>query len=159
VKRLAILLGVLLMSWSNFSPAMAQESRDNAKTESTHLKKPLIAFGLGLIVPGGGHFYANEIRTGITLFGIGAAGAATSAIAWKYAEQQGGVDTFVDATLYSTAGIIVYFGAYLYSVIDAPKAAHRANKKLRSSRIRVEPSLITINATQQTYGLTLKIQL
>lgn len=161
MKRIVVVIGILIMGLCSCTIAMAQESDKKVEGDMYNPKKPLLALGLGLVVPGGGHLYAGELKTGFTLLGIGSGGLAVSTIAWSHAQKEGGVDDYIDAGLYSAAGSLVYLGALLYSVIDAPKAARRKNEEhgLSAKGVRIEPTFLTVDRAQTTYGIKVSIRL
>lgn len=80
-------------------------------------KSRLIAFGLGYLFPGAGHFYAGESWRAANILGIVVGGFMLS----ESAENESAGAT---AALVSTV-------VYLWSMVDAPLAANRHNRRVR----------------------------
>ena len=80
-------------------------------------KSRLVAFGLGYLFPGAGHFYAGESWRGANIVGI----------------VVGGFMLAGSTENESTAGNIALTSmvVYLWSMVDAPMAANRHNRRLR----------------------------
>lgn len=80
-------------------------------------KSRLVAFGLGYLFPGAGHFYAGESWRGANIMGI----------------VVGGFMLAGSTENESTAGNIALTSmvVYLWSMVDAPMAASRQNRRLR----------------------------
>ena len=82
-------------------------------------KSRLVAFGLGYLFPGAGHFYAGESWRGATIMGV-----VYGSIMFMMSEPES--STAIDA-----AGVVA-LGTYLWSMIDAPMAANRQNRRARA---------------------------
>lgn len=92
---------------------------------------------LSAMLPGFGHFYAEENRTGIVLAALFAAGVALGA---------GGENSTSGA-----AALLIGGGPWWYGVIDAHKAAARYNQAhdCNPSAVQVRPVLVSANRTLQ----------
>lgn len=131
------LLVSLLLVIPLFVPAQAlAQSRDNsAPNRSADYKNPRTALLLTVAVPGGGHIYAGETGTGIgTMFVSAAAigaGAFYSSCVW-----QSGEGTCSKAPLY--VGLGIHAANWVFSLLDAPDAARRHNRRLRKTAATVD---------------------
>ena len=83
-------------------------------------KSRLVAFGLGYLFPGAGHFYAGESWRGANIMGI-VVGGMMAAMSTDNETVSGNL-------------ALVSMGVYLWSMIDAPLAANRQNKRVRGQR-------------------------
>ncbi|NBB99833.1 MAG: hypothetical protein GVY15_03110 [Bacteroidetes bacterium] len=95
-------------------------------------RDPVVATALSLLVPGGGHFYAGETATGVTLvatgFGAPLLGLALTMRSEKRICDGYGCRTEVNLTpLLVGSGVML--GAFVYGVADAGRAADRANRR------------------------------
>lgn len=80
-------------------------------------KSRLIAFGLGYLFPGAGHFYVGDSWRAANILGIVVGGFMLS-------ESSENESAGATAALVSTV-------VYLWSMVDAPLAANRHNRKVR----------------------------
>lgn len=78
-------------------------------------RDPFVAGVLGALLPGLGHMYAGELWRGATVFLVA----------------EGGMITALKAENGTAGGVAgtVGFGAYLFSILDAPGAASRYNER------------------------------
>lgn len=105
--------------------------------------------GLGFvaltIAPSAGHFYTRDRRGWITL------GLRSLSFLMLLAGAGG------DADALGAVGAFAYFGVGLYSLIDAPFSAARANRRerRRARQLTFMPTVIPINGQRSTMGLGL----
>lgn len=103
---------------------------------------------LGILIPGGGHIYSGKTVTGLALLGIS---AGAPVVGWTLSEWDNMTPYYV--------GLGVAGAAWLYSIIDSPKAARRANLSRGiaiNESIRISPDRIGTNIFNEGYGLSLK---
>ena len=101
----------------NARAALAPE--DSTQATPSH-KSPLLAAGLGTVLPGAGHWYAGQRGRG----------AAVAAIYWTGVAMVAGGRT-------GRAGLVggvALVGALGFSVVDGVHAAKRANNRMRAVR-------------------------
>ena len=85
-----------------------------------------MAAGLAYLFPGAGHFYAGEPRrAGLVLALVGAGGFVLMS------------DESASGDL-GVAGAMLSLGTYVVSIVDAPRAARRTNRRLVRSRIEAD---------------------
>lgn len=89
-------------------------------------KSPELAFVLSLIFPGAGQYYNGDVEKGLIQDGILLSGIILLAK---------GSSTYStkDYNTEETIGLLMIFGASLWSLIDAPISASKKNKRRRSS--------------------------
>lgn len=115
--------------------AQTRNAPQSANEEPANYKNPRTALLITVAVPGGGHIYAGETGTGLgTLFVSAAAigaGAFYSSCVW-----QSGEGTCSKAPLY--VGLAVHTANWIFSLLDAPDAARRHNRRLRKAAATVD---------------------
>ena len=119
----AMLLMAGMSCW--VSRGAAQVSTDSAVVESripdpVLQKDPRLAGALSVFVPGLGHMYAGETVKGGVLTGL-FAGSIIGVISADIGVTNGSIRPG------GWSAIALLGGVYLYALIDAPFAAHRAN--------------------------------
>lgn len=130
-----------------------------APTRSDAFRDPATAQTLSYAIPGGGHLYAGEMATGATLLGGAVAGIGVGyALAERSREVvcsiEDGCITEINRTpLY--VGTALAAGAWLYSVLDAKKAARRANARLGVTAQLRPFSMRTPGSAQ--FGLAMRV--
>lgn len=82
-------------------------------------KSGMVAFGLGYLFPGAGHFYAGESWRGASILGV-----VTGGTMFAMSDE---------ATDVAAAAVLVSFGTYLWSMVDAPLAARRHNRRVQGN--------------------------
>ena len=152
---------VFLISTFISSAALAQTSNIENPQNDPRYKDPGTSQILGIIIVGGGHFYAGETGTGAILLGSAilgpVIGASVATSNTSNAVQSGNAGS-VTGPLY--AGLAVSLGAWIYSIVDSRKAARRTNKENNlsvSSNIQLTPGMLTTKSKQYGYGAKLKI--
>ena len=138
-----VLAGSLLLVTS----AAAQPSSSSAVTETdttvAAAKDPAVARLLG-IIPGAGHMYAGEVGRGFLYFsgtlGIFVSGGyLTLSMAFSDQNHQPEVAWVGWGTIIATGGL------WVWSIIDAGRAARRTNaKRARSTSLLLEPTRIPV---------------
>jgi hypothetical protein len=137
----AVLAGSLLLVTS----AAAQPSSLSAVTQTDTTvagpKDPAVARLIG-IIPGAGHMYAGEVATGFLYFsgtlGIFVTGGyITLSMAFSDQNNQPEVAWVGWGTIIATGGL------WVWSIVDAGRAARRTNaKRARSTSLILEPTAI-----------------
>jgi hypothetical protein len=145
--RISVIGALFLLSASKIlaqRPAASVVAR--AELPPTEPKSGTTATLLSAVLPGLGHFYAEEPRTGAVLITLFAAGIALGA---------GGEN--------SAAGpiaLLVGAGPWWYGFIDAHNAAARYNHAhaTNTSSFQVHP-IVTVNANREVrFGIAMKLQ-
>lgn len=98
-------------------------------------KNPAVAFVLSFLVPGGGQFYNGENKKGGIMLG-GVLGGVVLMFAGA-SEVVEDIDTGEEETGGAgkvVLGILGVAGCSLWSMIEAPIAANKINKKIRSAK-------------------------
>ena len=145
-------------------------------------KNPKAALGWGYLLPGAGHIYAGESGKGwlvmATSVGALAAGTIVTLNSGDDSELSAAEDSFLDQDFGAPGagsstvkaeetdmvpayvGIGVFAVGWIYSVMDAPKAAQRSNRKkgLALRPVLVEPYIVA-GKTRREYGLKLTVRL
>lgn len=111
---------------------------------SSELRDPAIATAFSMLAPGGGHLYAGETATGVTLVATGF-GAPLVGLALTVRSEKRICDSYecrTEANLTPLLlGSAVLLGAYVYGVADAGRAADRANRRRSATeRVSVYPT-------------------
>ena len=124
--RLSIPIVLALLLVLGNTRALAQ------RPTSPEYRDPVVATALSLLVPGGGHFYAGETATGVTLvatgFGAPLVGLALTMRSERRICDGYGCQTEVNLTPF-LVGSGVMLGAFVYGIADAGRAADRANRR------------------------------
>ena len=137
------------------------------KQKPAGYKDPKAALSWGYLLPGAGHIYAGEAGKGWMLM-LGSVGAATAGtiISLNSGDEDAEVGYDYDFSKGETDWVPSYIGwgvfavAWIYSVVDAPKAAERTNQKrgLGQRPVRLEPYVIT-RGVGKGCGLRLRMEL
>ena len=106
-------------------------------------KDPAVARLIG-IIPGAGHMYAGEVGTGFLYFsgtlGIVAAGGYIT-VSLAFSDQ----NNHREAAWVGWGTIIAASGLWVWSIVDAGRAARRTNAKLaRRTSLILEPAAIPV---------------
>jgi hypothetical protein len=160
-----------------------QYNRQNVQANFNR-KSPGLAFLFSFLYPGIGQYYNGQIGKGVTMTVIGTAGligglAFASAAVTEETVGSGRYSVTVPTTdddmmLLASAAYVVYFGTWLWSVIDAPVSAGKINRRRErgelswnignGSTLSLNPSLLyagSINGAtlrqQPACGLSLKL--
>lgn len=112
-----------------FSATADAQSRDSLSAEQMmRYKDPGTATLITVFMPGGGHIYAGETATGLGVLFVSAAsigaGYAYSTCLGRASRQCSTAPLYI--------GLGVHLANWIYSLIDAPRAAERHNRRLRS---------------------------
>ena len=137
------------------------------KSKPAGYKDPKAALSWGYLLPGAGHIYAGEAGKGWMLM-LGSLGAATAGtiITLNSGDEDAEVGDDYDFSKGETDWTPSYIGwgvfaaGWIYSVVDAPKAAERTNKKrgLSQRPVRLEPYVVA-RGVGNACGVRLRIQL
>ena len=137
----AMLVGSLLLVPS--APAQSSSSSAMGQTDAivVALKDPAVARLLG-IIPGAGHMYAGEVGRGLLYFagtlGIFATGGYIT-MSLAFTDQ----NTHRAAAIAGWSTIIATGGLWVWSIVDAGRAARRTNAKLaRRTSLLFEPTRV-----------------
>ncbi len=111
---------------------MTREPAVGGQKSPVYKKIPALSFALSFFVPGTGQFYNGQPGKGAIQLGVAAFGLALLLV-----ETQAGVLMAVTGTGEggSFNGAWIYFGAWLWSVIDAPISANRINREAQSAHL------------------------
>lgn len=144
-------------------------------------KNPWLAFLFSCLYPGIGQYYNGQTKKSIVMSAVGTAALVTGFICTANAVEEvyygGGYSVSTideDMTLISSAAYVVYFGTWLWSVIDAPVSAGKINRRRErgelswnigsGSTLSLNPSLLYANSfsgvtlrRQPACGLSLKL--
>jgi hypothetical protein len=142
----------LLIAGAWCTPLLAQDSsRAGPLAQSppqTLYRKPTTARTLGILVPGGGHVYAGEYLRGFLYYERTVASVGAGVLVYnldRCITRLFDVDCDPgDPWAFRAAGILlVGLGAvsWVASVIDAPRAAERANERHRERQASAAPYL------------------
>lgn len=159
--KLAIgLVTTFLLTIFLISSATAQSSEDDP-TQDPRYKDPGTAQIVGIVIVGGGHFYAGESGTGALLLGSAilapTIGTAIGASNTGNAIRSGNTSS-VTGPVY--VGLAVTLGAWIYSIVDSPKAAKRTNEKnglTLSKKVQISPTMLTTKENNSGYGFSMKV--
>jgi hypothetical protein len=150
---------VITLTVIMISPVMGQSTSDDP-TQDSRYKDETTSLILGIVIPGGGHFYSGETGTGAILLGTAIlAPVISSAVAVnEVSDPSGGSTDKAIGALY--VGLAVSVAAWIYSIADSQKAARRTNAKnglVFMDKIQVSPTMVTTNTNQHGYGMTMRI--
>ncbi len=115
-------------------------------------KNPWIAFGLSLLIPGAGQAYNDQLGKGAIQLGtvIVGFGFLSSAAEDDYRNMYGRWVDPDDDNGKAVLGVVLFFGGYIWSIIDAPKSANSINQQNQ------QPSyghLIELGGSRTTLGI------
>ena len=108
-------------------------------------KSPGTATVISVIVPGGGQMYAEELGRGLTILGISTAAPLAGALTGS----SGAV----------LAGLAVSVAAWVYGIVDAPRAVRRHNTALGAVTSTPLIPIVALGTAGETrVGLSLMLQ-
>ena len=134
--RHVLLLFVLMIGVA--LPAKGQDDDDAMTSRERMLyKDPGTARLMGLLLPGGGHFYSDETDTGLLIFGAGLGAPLVGFELTRTSEEQDcpeGATTPSDCQITRNytplyVGLAVGAAAWGLGILDADNAARRANER------------------------------
>ena len=151
---------VFMISALSVNPAFSQ-SNSNNPTQDPRYKDQNTSLILGIVIPGGGHFYSGENGTGAILLGTAVLAPVVSSVIAvnEVSDIDGGSSDKAIGALY--IGLVFSAAAWIYSIVDSPKAAVRSNVKNGLAwydNIRISPGLLTTNSNELGYGLTFSVK-
>lgn len=130
------LLFVLALVCAVSTPAAAQQAAGPG------YKDPGTAMIVSVLIPGGGQLYSGETGRGLTIMGVGLGGLVLGVAATTASVGVSCDDDFncEDDTNYlpMAAGYLLYFGSWIYGIIDADDSAARMNAKRGLARVLPE---------------------
>ena len=138
---------VLLFSLLFFTASSGYAQDDSAQARPYGYKDPQTAMLMGLALPGGGHFYAEETGTGMLIMGAGLGGPL---IGYELTRTSGDRVCPEDAQVTMDCRVVdktwtpLYVGAavgvtaWVLGALDADNAARRANRS-KGFTARVAP--------------------
>ncbi len=102
----------------------------------------VVAGAIGLFVgPSLGHVYTRD--WGGALIGTGVRAAGVGIVAFGFlellADEDGESKTGIDAGVFVTLGSLTYLGGVIYSIVDAPYSANRANNERQQFTLTPAP--------------------
>ncbi len=113
-------------------------TQDPVRFRYVHWKDPAAATLFSILIPGGGHLYAGEARTGFFLLGSSFLATSVGAVLTLDSVEAdcsaGFYEPCEEATNYTPLVVGATYAAlaYLYGVVDAANAAERHNDKMRA---------------------------
>lgn len=114
--------------YAPYPPAMHYNYRDYKR------KEPAVSFLFSLLIPGGGQYYNGQYGKGAVMTGI-CIGSLAMIIAGAVETEEWYGNGYYHYSNRSDAligiGAAIYFGNYLWSLIDAPIVSNRINKMTR----------------------------
>ena len=160
MKRRIFVLGLGMILMLSSGQVFAQK-------KTAGYKDPKTATSWGYLLPGAGHMYAGEGGKGLLLM-VGSVGAlaAGTIMTLNSGDEDAEVGYDYDFSVGETdwtpsyIGMGVYAVGWIYSVVDAGKAAERTNRKHGLSRlpVRLEPYVAT-SVARRVCGVRLRIEL
>ena len=143
-------LSLLLLTTVLITSAHTAEAQTATGQTVEARKSPGTAFILSLLVMGTGQAYNDQLVKGGLMFGGGVA-SATAVLTSAYDCD----DDSDDCGLYN-AGLVGFFGFWLWSILDAPYNAYAINRRIDAGQVALEigPQLIAPNADSRV-GLSL----
>lgn len=98
-------------------------------------KNPAVAFVLSFLLPGGGQFYNGEHKKGYIMLGGALGGVVLMFVGFaEFVEGFGSTAEETGGGGKAGLGMLGVVGCSLWSMIDAPIAANKINKKIRSAK-------------------------
>lgn len=137
MSRSRCLLVAAFPMFATALPLLAQGSTPSEASTVTAVptrKNPWVAGVLG-VVPGAGHFYAGENRRGAAALMVFAGGVALGGYDMDYYEK---CDDWMFECSWElpaaderrmSVSLVLVIGSWAYSVLDAPRAARRTNRR------------------------------
>jgi hypothetical protein len=120
------------------------------KTRST-------AIALSVLMPGAGQIYAGETRRGLVMGGIGLTGTAVILSSLSTSKASCYVHYCSSLIGPLTAGYLLNLGAWVYSVVDAPRAVARHNSLARATATAlIEPFVGRTADGASNFGIRLE---
>jgi hypothetical protein len=126
------------------SPAArrARDERDLLKDEKVIVQKdPSMATMYSFFAPGTGHMYADERGKGAGLLALSVTGVVLAARSLSCAADSQCESTTGGMTL-GAAGMLAFFGSWIYGVMDSGAAARRYNNRYGLAASRVQPIIV-----------------
>lgn len=90
-------------------------------------KEPVVACALSIFLPGLGQFYNGQYAKGALMLGAFIAGALFMLVAYVGDIMESNHDEAIHPQ--GTLGALIFFGTWIWSVIDAPISASKINRK------------------------------
>lgn len=139
-----------------FSTTAQTRNAPRSADASANYKNPRTALLITVAVPGGGHIYAGETGTGIGTMFVSAAAIGAGAFYSSCAWQSGGGGCN-NTPLY--IGLGVHAANWVFSLLDAPDAARRHNKRLRQTAATVDAQpMATLHAGKPAAGVQVRVR-
>ena len=137
----AVLAGSLLLVTTAAAQPSALSTAAQADTTISALKSPGLARLIG-IIPGAGHMYAGEVGPGFLYLGgtlslllAGALSGASECLVEVFS-----FETECGQTAPETVTLIAAGGLWVWSIVDAGRAARRTNAKRARASLILEPA-------------------
>jgi TM2 domain-containing membrane protein YozV len=139
----AVLVGSLLFVTTAAAQVSSPAAATQADTTVVALKSPTTARVIG-IIPGAGHMYAGEVGRGFLYLG-GTVGlvfvAALAGVTHCLDDAIWSDQSDCDGGTAATVGFIAAGGLWVWSIVDAGRAARRANaKRVARASLIIEPT-------------------
>lgn len=117
------LYGVVFSVLLAAAPTMVNAQTETDTSDAYEVRNPTTALILSIAIPGGGHLYAGEKQTGITLLFTGVTSFMVSS---QLSKDEGGREV---SNVPLVIGGAILLGTWGYGIYDARAAAQRANRR------------------------------
>ena len=128
----------------------------SAADESVLRKDPAMATMLSFFLAGAGQMYAGERAKGGTLLAFAAVGAGVAAKQLSCATASD-CDSSTGGLALGAAGMVAFFGSWIYGIIDAGDAARRFNSAHGLMVAAVEPLVLPVRGGGARLGLAIRV--
>lgn len=149
---------ILPLSSGSLTHVSAGERQATADSGSVafQYKTRSTAIALSVLMPGAGQIYAGETRRGLAMGGIGLTGTAVILIALSTSKASCYVHYCSSLIGPLTAGYLLNLGAWMYSVVDAPRAVARHNSLARATATALIEPFVATAAGTSNFGIRLE---
>jgi hypothetical protein len=135
--RVVVLLAACI-GLAGFPATLAAQAAEPAAR-----RDPFVASAIAVVIPGGGHYYAGELRRAAAVGTVFTAGFLLVGSSWRASDDCRAPDcdpTGIERR--GRVGMTLIAGAYLFSLVDASLAARRQNR-VRATAGAPAASIIT----------------
>jgi hypothetical protein len=159
----AVLVGSLLFATTAAAQQLPLSTATQADTTVSAPKSPSTARVIG-IIPGAGHMYAGEVGRGFLYLGGTLSLVFVAALA-GFADCLDNVNFLSDQTdcggsTAETVSLVAAGGLWVWSIVDAGRAARRTNaKRAASASLILEPTRIPVARGDDHSGVRLGLRI
>ena len=125
--------------------------------ESTLQKDPAMATMLSFFLPGGGQMYSGERAKGGVLLALSTVGVAVAAKQLSCATASDCTSSTGGMAL-GAAGMVAFFGSWIYGIMDAGDAARRFNSSHGLVAAGVRPLMVPTTGGRTRLGFVVPLQ-